>query len=120
MSFRLPCRRLIGLAAAYLVAAQVILLPLSIASASQLLSAICTSAPGGAPSHQPADSTDGCGCAAACGTLCCASAALDGPAVADFAATPAVVQVLGPTVAVVTGGRADSRGAHHPRGPPGA
>lgn len=119
MSFRLPSQRLIALAAACLIAAQAILLPLSIAAANPLLSAICTSAPSGA-GHQPAGSAGGCGCAAACGTLCCAPAALEGPGAADVQATPAVVQVLGPAVAVAAGVRGDDCGSHHPRGPPRA
>jgi len=119
MSFRLPCRRLIALAAAYLVAAQVVLLPLSIATANPLLSAICTSAPGGATGQQPAGSANDCGCAAACGTLCCAPADLNTPP-AEFRPPPKLVRVLAPVTAFGRGIHADSRSSHHPRAPPRA
>jgi len=118
MSFHFPARRLIALAAAYLIAAQAVLLPLSVAAASPLLNTLCVSSLDGA-GHGPTGSDKGCGCAAGCGMQCCAPAALDGPAAA-FQAPPAVAQVLAPVVAFVTSLRAEDRGWHRPRGPPTA
>ena len=115
MSFRLPTRRLIALAAAYVVAAQATLLPLSIAAASPMLTSICVSVADGA-GHQPGDTGNGCGCAAACGVQCCAPGALDRPA-AQFRLPPAVVQVLAPVEALIAV-RAENRASHHPRAPP--
>lgn len=116
MSFRIPTRRLIALAAAYLVAAQTVLLPLSVAAASPLLNTLCVSSSSGT-GHGPAGSDNGCGCAAGCGIQCCAPAALDGP-VANFRAPPVLAQVLAPVVLFVAGFRAEDRGWHRPRGPP--
>ncbi|MBS0535317.1 MAG: hypothetical protein JSR72_14765 [Proteobacteria bacterium] len=116
MSFRPPTRRLIALAAAYLVAAQAVLLPLSVAAASPMLTSICVSAPDGA-GHQPAGSANGCGCAATCGVMCCAPATLAAPP-AGGRAPPAVVQVLPPVAAFVAVIRAADRVSHRPRAPP--
>lgn len=116
MSFRLPTRRLIALAAAYLVAAQAILLPLSVAAASPLLSALCVSSSDGT-GHGTSGSDNGCGCAAGCGMQCCAPAALDAPA-AKFRASPAVAQILAPVVVFAASLRAEERGWHRPRAPP--
>lgn len=116
MSFRLPTRRLIALAASYLVAAQVILLPLSVAAAGPMLNALCVSQPSGL-GHGPAGSDSGCGCTAGCGVLCCAPAALNTPP-AEFLASPKLVRVLAPVAAFGSGIHSDSRGSHHPRAPP--
>lgn len=116
MYFRLPMRRLIALAAAYLVAAQAILLPLSVAAASPLLNALCVSSSDGT-GHGPFGSDNGCGCAAGCGMQCCAPAALDAPA-ARFQSPPAVAQVLAPVVAFVASLGPEDRGWHRPRAPP--
>lgn len=116
MSFRFLTRRLIALAAAYLVAAQAILLPLSVASANPLLSQLCISSPDGA-GHTSTGSDTGCGCAASCGMQCCAPGALDAPA-AKFQAPPAVAQILAPVVAFVASLGPEDRGWHRPRAPP--
>jgi len=116
MSFRLPTRRLIALAAAYLIAAQAVLLPLSVAAASPMLTALCISSSDGT-GHGPSGSDNGCGCAAGCGMQCCAPAALDAP-VANFQAPLTAAQVLTPVVAFVAGLRAEDRGWHRPRAPP--
>lgn len=116
MSFRVPTRRLIALAAAYLVAAQAIVLPLSVAAASPLLHSLCVSVSGGA-GHGPAGSDNGCGCAAGCGVQCCAPAHLTTPP-AEFRLPPTVARVLAPLIVFEPGIRADSRGWHRSRAPP--
>lgn len=116
MSFRLPTRRLIALAAAYLVAAQAIVLPLSVAVASPFVHAQCASASGGA-GHGPAGTDGGCGCAAGCGMQCCAPAHLTTPP-AEFRLPLTVARVLAPLTVFYPGVRADSRGSHRSRAPP--
>ncbi len=116
MHSRLAVRRLIALVAAYLVAAQVILLPLSVAAASPMLSSLCVASSGGA-GHGPAGSDGGCGCAAGCGVLCCAPGVLNTPP-AEFRLPAQVLRVLAPVPTFDAGIHADNRGAHHPRAPP--
>ena len=118
MSFRFPTRRLIALAAAYLVAAQAILLPLSVASANPLLSQLCISSPDGA-GHAPAGSDGGCGCAAGCGMQCCAPGHMAAPP-DEFRAQPVLVRVLAPVKRFGERIIADDRGAHRSRAPPAA
>jgi hypothetical protein len=57
-------RRSIALVAAYAVALQVLLLPLGIALASPFVTEHCTT-------EQPLHQSQGCPCAAGCGTTCC-------------------------------------------------
>ena len=71
-------RRVVALFAAYVVALQAMLLPLSIAAGAPFGASLCASVAstgGGAP----ASDQSGCPCAAGCGMLCCAPAVLGAP-----------------------------------------
>ncbi|MBS0248533.1 MAG: hypothetical protein JSR61_18100 [Proteobacteria bacterium] len=116
MSKSVCSRRLIALAAAYLVAAQAIVLPLSVAASSPFLNALCVSSSGGA-GHGPAGTDGGCGCAAGCGMQCCSPAHLTTPP-AEFRLKQTVTRVLAPVVVFDPGIRVDNRGSHRSRAPP--
>lgn len=118
MSKSVGSRRLIALAAAYLVVVQAIVLPLSVAAASPFVHALCASATDGAD-HGPAGSDNGCGCAAGCGMQCCAPALLTTPP-AEFRLSLTVARVLTPLTVFDPGIRADKRGSHRSRAPPAA
>jgi hypothetical protein len=113
-------RRLIGLAAAYLVALQALILPLSLPAAAHDGALCVTTADGSAPA--PAGQNHGCPCAAGCG-MQCHEPALDllGPGAA--ARLPAPQRALAALLAPLP--RADApvpadRGPQMPRGPPAA
>ena len=77
-------RRFVALIAAYVVALQALLLPLSVVTGAAADSSLCTAAASlGAP--QPASHHTSCPCAAGCGMQCCSSA---------LAAPPRAVAVL--------------------------
>jgi hypothetical protein len=83
MSESTRTRRVIALIAAYVVALQALLLPLSVA-AGPFKSSLCTAATSVDGSPSPADHDSGCASAAGCGTQCCA----------QTLARPAVVAVM--------------------------
>jgi hypothetical protein len=86
MSESLRSWRFIALFAAYIVALQALLLPLSIATGAPFASSLCASAAsrgGGAPASDQSD----CPCAAGCGMQCCAPSM--------FGAPPQIVIALG-------------------------
>ena len=108
------CRHIIALAAAYVVALQALILPLSVAAGSPFAAGICASSADTpqAPSH------DGCcPCAAGCGMACCVQALIGPPqgAVALFAAC---VRVTTPAPAMDTIVRPAAKGPQIPRAPP--
>ena len=109
----LLARRSIAILAAYVVALQLLLLPLAVAAGSVVSGVHCTA-------DQPAQhQAHGCPCAAGCGSGCCAQA-LVGP--------PAVVSALGGAlrrpeplpVATHAALRPALTVAHSARGPPAA
>jgi hypothetical protein len=63
-------RRIIALIAAYVVALQALLLPLSVAAASPFESSLCAAAASVDHEPSPAGHDSGCPCAAGCGTQC--------------------------------------------------
>ena len=69
-------RRWIALIAAYVVALQAVLLPLSVATAGPFVASPCSAHTTSDGKPLPADGQSGCPCAAGCGTLCCAQAVL--------------------------------------------
>jgi hypothetical protein len=69
-------RRWIALIAAYVVALQAVLLPLSALAAGPFDASICSAHATRDRAPLPADSQSGCPCAAGCGMLCCAHAVL--------------------------------------------
>lgn len=80
-------RRLIALLAAYLVALQTLLLPLTVAAGAAFDGSICTASATFDGAQPPAGHDSTCPCAAGCGMQCCAQA---------LAAPPRIEHVLGP------------------------
>jgi hypothetical protein len=94
----IPSRRLIALLAAYVVALQALLLPLTVAAGAAFDQGLCVSAAsGGAPSptKSPASHDTGCACAAGCGMQCHAPALAGAPSIA-FVAYPLPVSIIAP------------------------
>jgi hypothetical protein len=116
MKKRVRSQRIIALAAAYVVALQALILPLSVAAGGPFAAGICASSVDApqAPGHD-----SGCPCAAGCGTACCVQALIDPPqgAVALFAAYVRVAAPAPATDAIV---RPAAKGPQIPRAPPAA
>ena len=110
-------RRLIGLCAAYLVALQALILPLSMPAAADYAGGLCITAPeGGAP---PAGQDHGCPCAAGCGMQChvpALAAGAEASLVSPHRAVSDVQVPLRPTASFTPA----FRGSQLPRGPPAA
>ena len=114
----IPSRRLIALLAAYVVALQALLLPLTVAAHPILGDSLCASATAdGAP--QPAGHDTGCACAAGCGMQCHAPV-LAGPAPITFDAHRAGVSTVAATPLIVAAVRSPSRTPLVARAPPSA
>jgi hypothetical protein len=119
MSDSLRSRRLVALAAAYVVALQALLLPMSVAAGGALDSSLCTAAISvdGAPA--PASHDTGCPCAAGCGMQCCVQAlAGPPPGMVALGLTHAIAMPPAPAIAPVT--RLADRSPQVPRAPPAA
>lgn len=110
-------RRLLALAAAYVVALQALLLPLSVAAASPFAGGLCAAAHSLESPPAPVPMPAGCGCAAGCGMECGTQHALAPPSIvlvpfdtyiADNRPTSALAPVVRPSV----------RGPQIPRAPP--
>ena len=69
-------RRFIALIAAYVVALQALLLPLSVVAAGPFAISLCSAHATSDGAPLPADGQSGCPCAGGCGMLCCAHAVL--------------------------------------------
>lgn len=111
-------RRLIALGAAYLVALQALILPLSMPVSASPAASLCVSAQdGGGAAGAPAGQDHACPCAAGCGMQCHAPAL--GAGVAGSLPAPqfvlAAMLVPGSLPAQAPSAR---RGAQLPRGPP--
>lgn len=72
-------RRIVALFAAYVVALQALLLPLSVAAGGPLDASLCTAAASAEGSPSPASHQTGCPCAAGCGMQCCMQALASPP-----------------------------------------
>ncbi len=81
-------RPIIALAAAYVIALQALLLPVSVAVGGSPFFSLCSAGTSVASSQSPADHQTGCPCAAGCGMQCC---------VHTLAGPPQIVTVLGLT-----------------------
>ena len=110
-------RRLVALLAAYVVALQALLLPLSVAAGTQFSSGLCVTLADG--SHSPGSRDSGCPCAAGCGMQCCGQAFVAPPPVVATVA-PAFEFAPGPAPAIEPVLRPAGRGRHAPRAPPAA
>lgn len=113
MSKPLPARRIVALIAAYVVALQALLLPLSVAAGSPLPTSLCSEAPTGAPAQHDT----GCPCAAGCGMQCCAQILL-GPPQIDVASHGTGTIAVTLPAALDSIGRIAQRSPHSPRAPP--
>ena len=113
-------RGLIALIAGYVVALQMLLLPLSLPSPALAIPAagLCITAPDG-PAHAPAGQDHGCPCAAGCGMQCHAPGLLPGAAESHPQPPLAAAAVLKPPQASQPAIPA-RHGARYPRGPPAA
>jgi hypothetical protein len=119
MSESARSRRVIALAAAYVVALQALLLPLSVAAGSPFDSSLCAAAASVDHAPVPAGHDGGCPCAAGCGTQCCAQAFVGPPQVTvTLGLTRAIAMTPAPAIEPVV--RVADRGPQVPRAPPAA
>jgi hypothetical protein len=119
MSKSLRYRHVIALAAAYVVALQALLLPLSVAASSPFHSSLCAAAASADSSPPPAGHDGGCPCAAGCGTQCCVQSLAGPPQVAIILA-PTRVTAMTPMCAIEPVIRPADRSPQVPRAPPPA
>lgn len=111
-------RRLIALIAAYVVALQALLLPLSVAAAGPFATSLCSSA--SLDGSQPSGShQNGCPCAGGCGMHCCAHAFVPPPQVVVVVAE-VYSNLAKPALAPEPISRPFERRPQIPRGPPAA
>jgi hypothetical protein len=116
MSKPVRSRRLIALFAAYVVALQGFLLPLTVAAFAAPETVLCTAA--GEASRQPAGGDTGCGCAAGCGTQCCTPSLSAPPAQAELVLDFTGATPVTPSLAILAAPRAPDHNPHSPRAPP--
>ena len=117
MSKSLRWRNIIALAAAYLVALQALLLPLSVAAGSPFHLSLCAAAAATDGAPQPVDHDGGCPCAAGCGTQCCVQSLAGPPQVAIRLASTRVTAMT-PVRAIEPVIRPADRSPQIPRAPP--
>ena len=103
--------------AAYIVALQTLLLPLSVAAGAPDAS-LCVSSASASP-HSGAGHATGCPCAGGCGTQCCVHA-IAGPPPAAIVVAPAAVATLAPPPVIVSAVRPYPHSPQLARGPPAA
>jgi len=115
MSKSVRSRRIVALVAAYVVALQALLLPLSVATAAPFSDSLCTASTAGS---QPAGRHQtGCPCAAGCGMQCC-GLALIGPPQVVIAVALTQGLMLTPAPALEPVVRPAGKGPQIPRAPP--
>jgi hypothetical protein len=110
-----PIRRIVALIAAYVVAAQALLLPLSLAAGAAAPGVTCATSAGEAPS--PSHGNTGCPCAAGCGMACCAQA-LSRPSPVSVAIVRTFVRSAMPVPARASPVRPAENGPQSARAPP--
>jgi hypothetical protein len=111
--------RVIALVAAYVVALQALLLPLSVAAGGPFESSLCAAVASVDGSPSPAGHDSGCPCAAGCGTQCCVQT-LAGPPQVTVAYRHTGFSVFAPLPSIEAAIRPVIRGPQFPRGPPAA
>src|SRR5664279_118193 len=99
-------RRIIALIAAYVVALQALLLPLSVAAGSPFESSLCAAAASVDHAPSPAGHDGGCPCAAGCGMQCCLQTFVSPPqTMVAFGLTRAIAMArVKPNATMVCGG----------------
>ena len=115
MSHPFRSRRIVALVAAYVVALQALLLPLSVAAGAPDFS-LCVSSASASP-HSGDGHATGCPCAAGCGTQCCVNA-MAGPPPTIVVHAPATIAKLAPPRAIVTAARPHLHSPQLARAPP--
>ena len=110
----LRCRRLVALLAAYVVALQALLLPLSVAAGTQFSASLCITLADG--SHSPVGHDSGYPCAG-CGMQCCGQALIVPPPVV-IAVGSAHGFAIAPAPAIEPVLRPAGKGPQIPRAPP--
>jgi hypothetical protein len=113
MSKPLPARRVVALIAAYVVALQALLLPLSVAAGSLLPASLCSQTANAAPGKHDT----GCPCAAGCGMQCCAQGLLEPPQISVVMHRTGAIAVTSP-VTFDSFLRIAQRSPQIPRAPP--
>ncbi len=111
-------RRWIALIAAYVVALQALLLPLSVAAAGPFSSSPCSAQTTNDRAPLPADGQSGCPCAAGCGTSCCTHAVLAPEPIVIAAGTQEFGPAPAPRLRPVGVVRTPDWRLQAPRGPP--
>ena len=112
-------RRLIGLLAAYLVALQALILPMSMPASAAAFGGLCLSAQRGVPAQHPAGEHQNCPCCAGCGMQCHVPTLAAGASVALPPLSPwAMAELSPPFLSAVT--VAARRSPQMARGPPAA
>lgn len=119
MSQPIRSRRLIALLAAYVVALQALLLPLTVAAGATFDGSLCAAATSVDGSAPPASHDSTCPCAAGCGMQCCAQA-LAAPPQIEHALGPARIGVMTPAPAIEAVIRPSDRSPQRARAPPSA
>jgi len=119
MSESARSRRVIALAAAYMVALQALLLPLSVEAGGPFESSLCAAVASVDGSPSPAGHDSGCPCAAGCGTQCCVQSLAGPPQVAIILA-PRRAIAMTPMRAIEPVIRPADRSPQIPRAPPAA
>ena len=112
----LPYRRIVALAATYVVVLQALLLPLTVAAAAvPMAEGLCLTA--SADTGAPVGHGTGCACAAGCGMQCCGQGML-GAAPGAFAVALTDFYVLAPAPVLDPVTRTAMRRPQIPRAPP--
>lgn len=108
---------MLALFAAYVVALQALLLPLTVAASATPEAALCVTV-AGEGSRLPVSHDTGCACAAGCGMQCCAQTLLGPPAQAAAEERATFVGVIAPPALLTSIARPADRGPQAPRAPP--
>lgn len=109
-------RRIVALIAAYVVALQALLLPLSVAAGSNFDAVLCVTS-SAVNSQHPANGDTGCACAAGCGMQCCPQA-LAGPPQIGVALGLTRASAMLPAPVLEPAARPSPKGPQVPRAPP--
>ena len=109
-------RRFVALLAAYVVALQALLLPLSVAAGTQFSSSLCVTLADG--SHPPGSHDNSCPCAAGCGMQCCGQALIASPSVVARRGARRTASRFEPFPAIEPVLRTAGKGPQIPRAPP--
>src|SRR5512135_2747451 len=118
MSHSLRSRRIVALIAAYVVAMQALLLPLSVAAGAPDFG-LCVSSASASP-HSGDGHATGCPCAAGCGTQCCTNAMAGPPPAIVVLAPAAIAKLTPPPRAIVSATRPHLQHPQLARAPPPA